>query len=86
MSEKLSMGDRVRHTVSGFAGIVVGRTEWQNGCVRYGVDAEQLHEGKPIETQWFDEQSLALVDAGVVPPPTSKLGGPRADPKQPSGH
>jgi len=81
---RIRLGSRVRDTVTGFEGVAVARTEWVHGCARYGVEATELHDGKPIEAQWFDEQRLSLVAgassvraddlAGAAP------GGPRPDP------
>ena len=54
----VNLGDRVRDRVSGFTGVVIARTEWLYGCTRFGVQAEELKDGKPIEAEWFDERSL----------------------------
>jgi len=48
-------GDRVKDLITNFEGIVVCRTEWLNKCVRICVQPEQLHDGKPIDGQTFDE-------------------------------
>ena len=70
MSKTIKMGQRVTEKVSGYAGIVVAKTEWIYGCVRFAVQAEGLHEGNPREAQWFDEGELASE-------PKSKGGPPR---------
>ena len=59
MAAAIKLGDVVRDSVSGFEGLAVARTEWLYGCVRYGVEARALREGKLIEAQWFDEARLA---------------------------
>ena len=65
----INLGDEVRDSVSGFTGIAVARTTWLHGCSRMGVDARAVHDGKPIDTFWFDESRLVLVQRAVVPPP-----------------
>ena len=34
------LGDRVRCRITGFAGVVVARTDWIYGCMRWGVQRE----------------------------------------------
>jgi hypothetical protein len=59
----ISLGSKVRDIVTGFSGILVARTEWCYGCVRYGITREKLDkEGKPLETQWFDEQQVEVIE------------------------
>lgn len=55
------LGDRIRDRISGFEGIAIGHTRWLNGCTRWLVAPEKLHENKPIEAQWFDTEQLQLV-------------------------
>lgn len=81
------LGDRVKDKVTGFEGIVIGRTEWLYGCTRLGVESESMHEGKPIASQWFDQQRVEILQAGVVAAedpkdsgPVTKIGGPKNDP------
>ncbi len=76
------LGTKVRDKFTGFSGVAVGRTEWIFGCTRYAVEATELHEGKPIEAQWFDEQRLELLqDAPAQKEAESKgPGGPQRDP------
>jgi hypothetical protein len=58
---KFELGATVRDTVTGFVGVVAGRTQYLFGCNRYGVQAKVLHDGKPIEWQSFDELQLEQV-------------------------
>lgn len=75
------LGSQVRDTVTGFSGIAAARTEWVYGCTRIGIESKKLHEGKPIETQWFDEQRVEIVLAEDQTTPLPK-GGPQSDPRQ----
>jgi hypothetical protein len=78
----MRIGDRARHRINGFEGIVTGRTEYINGCIQYLVAPTTLDkEGKIMEGQWIDEQNLVLVEAQVMEDPfkgTTKAtaGGP----------
>ncbi len=66
MSVKL--GQKVKDSISGFEGIVVGRAEYLYGCVRCqlaGKDADK--------DVWIDEQRLEEI-------PTAKSGGPQSTP------
>lgn len=64
------LGERVRDLITGFAGVATARVEYLNGCVRIEVTPKALHEGKPMDAQWFDEQRI---DDGS---PVTMLGGP----------
>lgn len=65
-----NLGDRVKDRISGFSGIVVSRSEAIFGCNRYWVEPEQMHDGKPIDGRWFDEESIEVIQAGAVVRPT----------------
>lgn len=87
----LELKDRVKDVVSGYKGIVIGITTWLHGCRRITVQAESLQDGKPVESQCFDEAQLELVKRGAVElpgeyeKPVPKLratGGPITPPKQ----
>lgn len=81
---KIQLGDQVKDIISGFTGITISRTDYLHGCTQWGVKSQELHEGKPISMQWFDEPQLGVVKEAVVAkvekgsdaPP----GGPRATP------
>jgi len=81
---KFECGDKVKHSITGFTGIVVARSEWLNGCRRYGVEATKLSkDGDRLESH-FDEGELGLVKARAIKieraaaPP----GGPMPDEKR----
>jgi hypothetical protein len=85
-SPMIRMGWRVRDSVTGYEGIVIGRTEWMYGCTRIGVQQAGLHEGKPRDPEWFDEQRLHVIEMAVVecsPESSAVTGGPQRDPSQP---
>lgn len=82
--DRIGLGDLVRDRITGFEGIVIGRTEWLRGCDRVTVQGRELHDGKPTEPVSFDVPDVELVQKSVVErdeaPPERKTGGPRPTP------
>jgi hypothetical protein len=39
---KINLGAFVKDKITGFEGIVIGRTQWLYGCVRYTVQQREL--------------------------------------------
>jgi len=81
---KISLGDIARDSITGFEGVVIARTEWLFGCVRFTLQPQALHEGKPVETQTFDEEQLVWVRSttGALRGAPAQTGGPRPEPAQ----
>ncbi len=80
-------GDKVRDTITGYEGIVRGRSDFLTGCKRYGVQSCQMKDNKPAEWEWFDESQLELLETAAVklavpaePPKPRKEGGPAIHP------
>ena len=76
------LGSLVKDNITGFTGIAVARTVFLFGCVRIGVEAVEMREGKPSDIYWFDEQRIEIINS--LPPQISqtseaKTGGPRPD-------
>lgn len=79
MKEKVSLGDKVRDEVTGFEGIVLGKSEFLYGCTRVGVQPKLGSDGKIIEASWFDEPQLKVIKKAVIKKQTkeqSEIGGP----------
>jgi hypothetical protein len=55
---QIPLGSLVKDKITGFKGIAIGRTAWLHGCSMIGIQSSILHEGKPVEVQWFDEQEV----------------------------
>ena len=79
----IKLGWKVKDYITGFTGIAISQTKYLHGCTQIGVRSEELHEGKPIDVQWFDEPRLEVVEKtpvfrseGSDPTP----GGPRPTP------
>lgn len=87
----VNLGDKVRDRITGFEGIVIGITEWLWQCRRPIVQPATLQsDGKPIDSQSFDEPQLEVIEPGVFVPPLEiaarpkrrETGGPRETPSR----
>lgn len=66
MSEfKFELGIEAEDKITGFKGIVMSRSEHLTGCNVYSIAPKTLAEGKPGETQWFDENRINKISDGV---------------------
>lgn len=62
MNFKFNLGDEVKTKVTGYKGIIRGRSDYLTGCNTYGIQSQKLDkEGLPKKWQWFDEDELILV-------------------------
>jgi hypothetical protein len=68
MEFRFNLGDRVKDLLTGLTGIVTSRGDHISGCDTYGVQAEGLKDGLPLELKWFDDPRLELVQASVLKP------------------
>ena len=76
----------VKCRFTGFKGVVMGRTEWNNGCKRYSLQAKIDKDGRLPELQVFDEHDLIIVKAAAKSKATeAPPGGPRNDPSRSFG-
>ncbi len=64
----IKLNDKVIDRITGFSGIVIGRTEWLNGYTQLGVQSKKLEDGKPLAVEWFNEQRLNRVVGGESEP------------------
>ena len=77
--DKIELGDVARDSITGFKGVVIGRTLWLHGCERMTIQPQELKDGKPIECQSFDEPQLVLVKKKAFGG-NNDTGGPRPEP------
>lgn len=68
---KIDLGAKVRHKVHGFEGTVTARSEHLHACVIYIVQSAQLKDGRPIEAESFDEDSLEVTAPSTRPGPST---------------
>ena len=59
---KFELGEILKDKITGFEGIVLGRTEYFTGCNHYGLQSESLKNGKPRGWEWVDETRLMHVE------------------------
>ena len=77
MHTHIQTGDRVKDTITGYTGIVVGITYYIHGCRRIGVMSQKLSaDGKPCEPVWLDEPQLVMLKRKAVNPFKGDTGGP----------
>lgn len=76
---EIVLGSKVRDRITGLEGIVLCRTVWLNGCIRVGVQAQELKDGRPVDLYTCDEPDLTVIDGGVADT-TKDTHGPRPDP------
>ncbi len=83
---KIALGAKVKDCVTELEGVVVARTEWLSGCIRYTVQPQGMDkEDKVKESYCVDEQQLVLVgDAVDVEAPSGSPGGPKPSPRRQS--
>ena len=55
----VKLGEKVTDSLTGFVGIATARTEYLWGRPKVCVEPKQLHNCKPVDGQWFDEERLA---------------------------
>lgn len=72
---KFELNQEVKDVVTGFKGIIMGITEYNTGCIQYGVSPRKLtKENKIPEWPWFDGSRLVATGKKVDIKPV--LGGP----------
>ena len=82
MSFKFNLGDEVKTKITGFKGIIRGRTDYLTGCNHYGLQSEKLDkDGNPKKWQWFDEEELVLIKAEKIKPMIAEEAIPVTPPK-----
>lgn len=57
----IKLGDQVKDKLTGFKGTAIARAEYLYGCVWVCVVPKELHDSKPVDDVWFDEERLSLI-------------------------
>ena len=74
---KLEFGEILKDAVTGFVGVVMGRTEYTTGCKHYGLLSRKLVDGKITDWIWLDENRLSRTGKKVnLHTPKREPGGP----------
>lgn len=58
---KFNLFDSVKDTITGFEGVIVGRTEWLNGRISYSVQPTKLKDNVPQDHVYLDEEQIEFV-------------------------
>ena len=80
----ITLGNRVKDTLTGFKGIGIGRAVYLYGCSQILIKSEKLKEGSPTDGHWIDEQriiTLKIMPINVSKESSAKSGGPQHSPK-----
>lgn len=80
----IKLGQTAMDTITGLEGVAIARTEWLYGCIRITIQPRELHDGKPVEPQCFDEAQLRVVGEKAIPGDTSGAhpAGPKPSPSR----
>ena len=57
---KFELGAQVEDKITGYKGMITGRTEWLFGCRRYSIQSKEMKDGKPVDAWGCDEDALQL--------------------------
>src|SRR6185369_6573620 len=69
-NQEIELGDMARDTLTGFEGVVTGRTHWLTNCDRLTLHPRKLDkEGAPQKEHGFDITHCILLEKGVIPNP-----------------
>lgn len=63
-----TLGERAKDKITGFEGVITVRCEFLTGCNRYCIQPTELKDGKPVESIYFDEAQITIVDGSVITP------------------
>lgn len=62
---KHELGLIAKEKITGFTGILTSRCEYLTGCNRYCIQPAMLKDGKPIDSIYFDEDQIEIIDVGI---------------------
>ena len=79
---KFELGLEVKEVITGYEGVIMGRSQFLTGCNQYGILAKKLESGKPAGWVWFDESRLKLTGLKIVLP----VDDPGFDGNHPTKH
>lgn len=73
----ITLGSKVKDTVTGFTGIATSRVEYLTGCVQYGI-TPPAKDNKTSDTQYYDEDRIKVITP-KKPMKVSQAGGFHSD-------
>jgi hypothetical protein len=61
MGKRVPLGCVAKDRITGFEGLVIGKHQYLTGCNKVTIQPMKLDkDGKPIESQWFDESTCEV--------------------------
>ena len=72
----IKLGQKVRDKITGFTGLVTGKVEYITGCNQVLVCPPVKDDGTLVDSNWFDEQRIDVVEARPLRMDNSKANGP----------
>lgn len=82
---EVTLGTKVRDSITGLTGVAVSRTVYLNGCVRFGVQPQVVKDGKVADVEYVDAEQLEEVkpesDMPAAGAGSASPGGPAPAPR-----
>jgi hypothetical protein len=79
---RAELGDKVKSLVTGHEGVVVGVSNWLNGCRTCGVQAPIKKKGDKVEdAEWVDDSQLKVIQKRAIKIKKRPIGGPQPTPR-----
>lgn len=66
----ISLGDKVKDTVTGFEGVATTHAKHLHGCDRWWLEPGVDKDGKVMDGRWVDEPALVVTKRAVIKVPT----------------
>lgn len=63
----MKFGSTVSDKITGFSGIVIGKSSYITGCDQYLIQPK-IKDGSFVEGRWIDEGRLELVEENSIEP------------------
>jgi len=76
----IELGQEGRDKITGFTGIITGRSQFITGCDQYNL-VPKMKDGKLEGVQWFDEGRIEIIGVGITAAEVAapQRGGPQRD-------
>ena len=66
--DRIRLGDKAKHAITGFTGIVTARVEYLTGCSQLCLQPQGVTDkGGTFDSLYFDEPYVDLIERGAVP-------------------
>lgn len=79
---KVKLGQKVKDVITGFTGIITGHVEYISGCNQSLLQPPVKPDGDYVESRWFDDDRMLMVDEKPVELPIENPGFDTAAPRR----